>query len=342
MQTTEREKRTELQERLKEYLSEDLQHVEAYLRDTLVYLQLPLPMRDILEELLASPGKQIRPMLSLLAGHALQADPVQMERISHLGALLEIVHLASLVHDDVVDDAPLRRGKPTTQSKYGKNIAVYTGDFLLSRVLSTLLKDKMNRSGEEIAQAVEEMCLGETAQMQARFDADVAEEQYLGFIRGKTVALFTAAFRIAGIECGVSEAVLEKLTELGHCFGYVFQLRDDLKDYVSAQEEEGKAVHADIRAGYYTMPLLRALHTEQGNQIRALLQEAQAGEGANADTKLQQVFSLVRATDAFSYTKERIDAYAARGLSLLKECADGEAVSLMEEVMTWLTKSISA
>ncbi|MBQ6734322.1 MAG: polyprenyl synthetase family protein [Lachnospiraceae bacterium] len=339
---TEAEKNAGLQERLKTYLTEDLQHVEAYLRDTLVYLQLPLPMRDILEELLSVPGKQIRPMLSLLAGHALKADTVQLERISHLGALIEIVHLASLVHDDVVDDAPLRRGRPTTQGKYGKNIAVYTGDFLLSRVLSTLLKDKMNRSGEEIAQAVEEMCLGETAQMQARFDADVAEEQYLGFIRGKTVALFVAAFRIAGLECGVSDAVLEKLTELGHCFGYVFQLRDDLKDYLSAQEEEGKAVHADIRAGYYTMPLLRALHTEQGNQIRALLQEAQTGTDAEAEAKLQQVLSFVRGTDAFSYTKERIDAYAARGPSLLSECPDMEAAGLIGELMIWLTKSIAA
>ena len=135
---------------------------------------------------------------------------------------------------------------------------------------------------------------------------------------------------------------MEKLTELGHCFGYVFQLRDDLKDYLSAQEEEGKAVHADIRAGYYTMPLLRALHTEQGNQIRALLQEAQTGTDAEAEAKLRQVLSFVRGTDAFSYTKKRIDAYAARGPSLLSECPDMEAAGLIGELMTWLTKSIAA
>ncbi|MBR5969292.1 MAG: polyprenyl synthetase family protein [Lachnospiraceae bacterium] len=331
-------RQTELKERLKAYLSEDLQHVEAYMRDTLTFLQLPLPMRDILEELLANPGKQFRPMLALLAAHALGADEAQRDRICHLAALLEIVHLASLVHDDVVDDAPLRRGLPTVQGVYGKNIAVYTGDFLLSRVLSALLLAKMNRSGEEIARAVEEMCLGETAQMQARFDADTSEEQYLGFIRGKTVALFTAAFRIAGLECGVSQEVLEKLTELGSCFGYVFQLRDDLLDYLSDEEAEGKAVHADLRAGYYTMPLLRALHGSRGEALRTLLQETQ--NGADPEAALKQIPALVGETDAFSYTKERIDAYGARATALLGECTSGEATELIAAIMMWLTETV--
>ena len=172
--------------------------------------------------------------------------------------------------------------------------------------------------------------------MQARFDAGTSEEEYLGFIRGKTVALFLAAFRIAGIECGVSDHMLEQLTELGICFGYAFQLRDDLKDYVSKTEDEGKAVHADIRAGYYTMPLLHALQTKAGTEIRTLLETAQNGTDPEAEAALSRVMSLVNETDAFSYTAERIKAYGTRGLALLHACPGTEAKNLIEEVMQWL------
>ena len=311
-------------------------HVEAYMRDYLAYLQLPQPMRTILQELLSAPGKQLRPMLTLLAAEALHADTAQTDRVCRLGALLEIVHMASLVHDDVVDDAPLRRGLPTTQGVYGKNIAVYTGDFLLSRVLSALLTEQMNRSGEVIAKAVEAMCLGETAHMQARFDAGVTEEQYLGFIRGKTVALFSAAFLIAGIESGASEALLEKLEELGVCFGYVFQLRDDLLDYISEDTKEGKAVHADIKAGYYTLPLIRALAGERGEELRSLLEQVNALD--NADAAVSDILRILKEQGAFEETRERIVSYANRGLTLLAECTDGEKAGRIADILRWLAE----
>ena len=325
-----------LYERLRGVLSDDMSRVEAYMRDTLTYVRLLQPMRTIIEELLTAPGKQIRPMLTLLAARALGAGEAQKEKLIKLGALLAIVHMASLMHDDVVDDAPLRRGLPTVQETYGKNIAVYTGDFLLSRVLSALLKGGMNRSGEEIALAVEKMCIGETVQMEMRFDADTTEEQYLGMIRGKTVALFTAAFRIAGIECAVSDGIMKKLSELGICFGYVFQLRDDLLDYVSDAKSEGKAVHADLRAGYYTLPLLYTLQGKDGAALKRILEK----KGHMDEENERDVMRMIREADALGYTKERIDAYAARALTLLAECADGEDTARIKEVMTWLTKSI--
>ena len=326
-----------LQDRLRTFLADDLLRVDASMREELSCTRLTSPVKEILTELLSSPGKQLRPMLTLLAGYALGADEAQMKRIAHLAALLEIVHLASLVHDDVVDDSPLRRNMPTTQAKYGKNIAVYTGDFLLSRVLTALLRDNLNRSGEEIAKAVEAMCLGETAQMEARFNPDTTEEQYLSFIRGKTVALFQAAFRIAGIECGVDEHSLAALTELGESLGYAFQLRDDLKDYVSNTKDEGKAVHADIRAGYYTLPLLRALETDTGNEIRPLLAKCANGTEEESKEALPLVMHLVKKTDAFSYTEGRIAAYGTRALALLDTCADTLAKKRIADVVRWLT-----
>ena len=325
-----------LQERLRDFLSDDLVRVEVCMKKELSCDGLTPPVNEILGELLSSPGKQLRPMLALLAGRAMNASETQMQRITHLAALLEIVHLASLVHDDVVDDAPLRRNMPTVQAVYGKNTAVYTGDFLLSRVLTALLRDGLNRSGEEIAKAVEAMCLGETAQMQARFDPDTTKEQYLSFIRGKTVALFVAAFKIAGIECGADARALDSLTELGSCFGYAFQLRDDLKDYVSSMEAEGKAVHADIRAGYYTLPLLRALETDQKSELRTLLKHASTEQEPDAETSLLRVMELVGQTDAFSYTEEQLRAYATRALALLEACADTPAKERIGDVITWL------
>ena len=169
----------------------------------------------VLDDAASSQGKMIRPRLVLMAGSfGTDRDDVR-ERLYKLAAVVEMTHLASLIHDDVVDDAPVRRGKPSVQSKYGKNAAVYAGDFLMSRITFYLMREGLNRAGMVIAQAVEEMCAGEIGQAMCRYKEDVTIDQYLQNIHGKTVALFRACCRIGAMESGCDERVSRMLESFG-------------------------------------------------------------------------------------------------------------------------------
>ena len=182
----------------------------------------------------------IRPRLVLMAGSfGTDRDDVR-ERLYKLAAVVEMTHLASLIHDDIVDDAPFRRGKPSVQSKYGKNAAVYAGDFLMSRITFYLMREGLNRSGMIISQAVEEMCAGEIGQAMCRYKEDVTLDEYLQNIHGKTVALFRACCRIGAMESGCDERVSRMLESFGECLGYMFQMRDDLLDFVPDSSMIGK------------------------------------------------------------------------------------------------------
>ena len=212
----------------------------------------------VLDDAASSQGKMIRPRLVLMAGSfGTDRDDVR-ERLYKLAAVVEMTHLASLIHDDIVDDAPVRRGKPSVQSKYGKNAAVYAGDFLMSRITFYLMREGLNRAGMVIAQAVEEMCAGEIGQAMCRYKEDVTIDQYLQNIHGKTVALFRACCRIGAMESGCDERVSRMLESFGECLGYMFQMRDDLLDFVPDSSMIGKKAHQDFREGIYTLPVLLA------------------------------------------------------------------------------------
>ena len=194
----------------------------------------------VLDDAASSQGKMIRPRLVLMAGSfGTDRDDVR-ERLYKLAAVVEMTHLASLIHDDVVDDAPVRRGKPSVQSKYGKNAAVYAGDFLMSRITFYLMREGLNRAGMVIAQAVEEMCAGEIGQAMCRYKEDVTIDQYQQNIHGKTVALFRACCRIGAMESGCDERVSRMLESFGECLGFMFQMRDDLLDFVPDSSMIGK------------------------------------------------------------------------------------------------------
>ena len=155
-------------------LQQEMEQVEKYLSD---YLRDPGyggAVGNILRDMQMSKGKRLRPRLLLMASrYGDGQEPGRREKLCRLGALVELVHMASLIHDDIVDDAPLRRGLPTTQCKYGKDMAVYAGDLILSRIVQSLFRDGFYRVGALFGQAVESMCLGELGQMECRGRDDI-------------------------------------------------------------------------------------------------------------------------------------------------------------------------
>ena len=234
--------------------------------------------RDILSAVHATSGKGYRPSLLLLAGRMGPSYRDVVERLCRLGALVEYVHMASLVHDDIVDDSPTRRGAPTIQAKFGKDMAVFTGDLMLGQVMRVLLQENYRESGLLIAQTLRDMCVGEIAQADHLFDADTTTGQYYQNIFGKTVSLFITACKIGAMESGADSRSLEILGKLGEHLGYLFQIRDDLMDFLPEEKNDGKPVRQDFKEGVLTLPVLYALREARCEEkIRALILCAKEG-----------------------------------------------------------------
>lgn len=237
----------------------------------------------VLDDAASSQGKMIRPRLLVMASEFGSACREAGDRLYKLAAIVEMTHLASLIHDDIIDDAPLRRGKPSVQSKYGKNAAVYAGDFLMSRISYHLMREGLNHSGMVLSKTVEAMCVGEIGQAACRYKENVTMEEYLRNIHGKTVALFMACCRIGARESGCSEKVAQLLEALGECLGYMFQMRDDLLDFTTDHTQIGKNAHQDFQEGIYTLPVLLALEQPGGREALTPFMQRNAGRILSAE-----------------------------------------------------------
>jgi heptaprenyl diphosphate synthase len=314
-------------------LQQEMEQVELYLSE---YLRDPGyggAVGNILRDMEMSKGKRLRPRLLLMASRfGKEQDPAGRERLCRLGALVELVHMASLIHDDIVDDAPLRRGLPTTQSKYGKDMAVYAGDLILSRIVQSLFKDGFYRVGALFGQAVESMCLGELGQMECRGREDVTVEQYMHNIYGKTAALCRLACLAGAVESGCSEDVQGQLEQLGINFGYMFQIRDDLLDFVSDTEEEGKPTQMDFREGILTLPVLYAMQDPQAKgRISALLQSARDGSfGADQARDLR---TIVTASGGLARAAADMEMYAERALEAVETLPDHGVSAVFRDLL---------
>ena len=309
-------------------LSEELKIAEGYLQDYLSAEGNASQIRDILDDVSLSGGKRLRPQLLLLAAQFGPHYEERKERLCRLAALIEMVHGASLIHDDIVDDSPMRRGRPSIQSKYGKDRAVYAGDLLLSRIVRQLFKERFYEVGELFGAAVEEMCIGELGQMRHLFDADMTVEQYIKNIDGKTAALCRLACAAGALESGAARETAALLVLFGENFGRMFQIHDDLLDFVSDPSSEGKPVRVDFQEGILTLPVLYAVKTEKaGDRIRALLEKAHAGSFTDADS--EELAVLVRESGGIESAKRDMQKYAKQAMGALSKLPSCRAAEIL-------------
>lgn len=279
-------------------------------------------LRAILDEALAISGKMLRPALMLMC-----ADMNISDELLDTAAVIELTHTASLLHDDVVDDAPVRRGAPTVQAKYGKRAAVYAGDYLLSGSLRYLMNQGFTKSGERIAACVERMCDGEMKQLANCGNPSVTEQDYFQAIEGKTAALFETACYLGGkLGCG-DEGTAERYAAFGKEIGIMFQLRDDLLDWTGSEETAGKPVNEDFRSGVYTLP---AIHTFASPEYGAALR-AYAKSDASAD--IHEIRSLVEKSGGIGYTESELCRHGEAALTCLSFLPESENAGLLRELM---------
>lgn len=257
---------------------------------------------------LASGGKRIRPALLLLAARACGAD--RRDRAVTLASVAEMMHVATLIHDDIVDHSAMRRGRPSATVRWGSDVSVLVGDFLYSRAIQILVADGDMRILRAFADATVSMTEGEVLQLQLLRDLKITEADYLRIVTGKTAALMSAATRAGALIAEATGPTVEALAAFGLNLGIGFQLVDDALDYTAREERLGKPVGSDFREGKITYPLIHLMRAASVAD-RAVL-EGLAGQEQAGDDDLAVLRDLVERYQAVPATMRLVDEYLAR------------------------------
>ena len=246
-------------------LSSDLGRVEAALTAS-VQTDDPF-LTDVATHLIGAGGKRLRPMLALCASYAAKPTAVSEDVVTGAVAV-ELVHLGSLYHDDVIDEATTRRGVESVNARWTNIVAILAGDYLLARASSLAASLGVEVAGI-LADTIGELCKGQVLELQRLFDVNRDEAAYMGSIAGKTASLMASACRIGAIVTGLDRPAVEALTTYGHHVGMIFQIVDDVLDLTATDEELGKPSGLDLAEGIYTLPVIYALRSSP--ELRALL-----------------------------------------------------------------------
>ncbi len=228
-------------------------------------------INDMCRHILSAGGKRIRPLLVLYSG--LIFGRVTKELISAAVAA-ELIHAASLVHDDIIDESPLRRNRISINRKWGNHYAVLCGDYLFAKAFGTLARSRLLRSMDYMIEAIENMCSGEVLQEETRFDYDINLDLYYELIAKKTAVFLSCCCKSGAVTAGANEAQILALGDYGLNVGYAFQIVDDMLDFFGDTSAMGKPKFEDLRQGCITMPIIFLLeHQVYGKRVRQIIEE---------------------------------------------------------------------
>lgn len=270
-----------------------------------------------------SGGKRLRPIIALLSARAMGYDA---DKHIHLATIIEFIHTATLLHDDVVDASDMRRGNETANALWGNPASVLVGDFLYSRAFEMMVEIGNLRVLDILSHATNTIAEGEVMQLINCQDPDTSEERYLNVIHCKTAKLFEAAAQLGGIISGASETDEQCLAKYGMHLGTAFQLRDDVLDYSSTPEEIGKNIGDDLAEGKPTLPLIFAMR--QGTQQQASIIRHAIEQGGKDD--IDAVTEAIVATGAITYTNQIAQQEAALAIAAISELPDSDYTRAMK------------
>ena len=284
---------------------------------------------EVARYIITAGGKRLRPVLLLLSCGALGYSGTHRHT---LAAVVEFIHTATLLHDDVVDESTLRRGRPTANESFGNPASVLVGDFLYSRAFQMMVEVGSMKVMQVLADATNIISEGEVQQLMNMHDASLDELGYLRVIRSKTAKLFEASARLGAILASSSEAVELACAEYGQALGTAFQVIDDVLDYDGNASEMGKNLGDDLREGKATLPLILAM--QRGNELqRSTVREAI--ETGSVD-QLGEIVNIVRETGALDATRQAAAAEAQRAINAAGALPDSPYRSAMLELASQL------
>ncbi len=286
-------------------------------------------VENIGQYLVEAGGKRLRPLMVLLTANAL-GYPQASSKTEHLdlAAIIEFIHTATLLHDDVVDMSSLRRGRPTANAQWGNAPSVLVGDFLYSRAFQMMVQIGNMDVMAILANTTNLISEGEVQQLVNAKNPDVTEANYLNVIDKKTAILFAAACEVAAVLCGATEAQRKALRSYGHKVGIAFQLVDDALDYTGDAATLGKNVGDDLAEGKPTLPLIYAMRTGTPEQAALIANAIRGGDAS----QLSAILDIVQATGAMDYTLDAAREQVRHAISELQLLPDNIYTQAMQQV----------
>ncbi len=310
-------------------LAADLERVDESIRS---HLETGVSIIDgSVMHLFFAGGKKIRASLVLLSSGLWSDIP---DGAVDLAAAVEIIHAASLIHDDIIDKSFLRRGDVSVPGKYGDKVAVLAGDYMYSAAVNIAVKNKNHRILDSIAAATKEMVKGELYQIEYSNIDRITEEHYYSIIERKTGRLMATSCQIGGLKAGCSDAEGTALYEAGLNLGYAFQIVDDTFDFADTSEATGKDVGNDFRDGKITLPFIHILKSGSEKERRGITDFARDPDAADWD----EVKSLVKNSGAFEYSLDVARSFAAAARSRLSIFPAGDRLTIISDLINFIVE----
>lgn len=291
------------------FLKKDLDRIETTLKQT-IQAEHPV-LRKASTQLLQAGGKRIRPVFVLLSG---RFGDYNIQRLLTVAVSLELIHMATLVHDDVVDDAELRRGAPTVKHRYGNRVAMYTGDYILARALEKISVIKDPNIHQVLSKTLVEVCLGEIEQIKFKYNWEQQLRDYLRRIKRKTALLIATSCKLGATAGGASTKDANTLYRYGYYIGMSYQIIDDILDFTSSAKELGKPTASDLLQGNITLPILFAMQNKPFNQ---LLRKTFHHPESIEQSKFNKLLANLHETDAIEKSYEVSDLYLQKAITVL-------------------------
>ncbi len=308
-------------------IAEDMLEMDAVIERRL-QSEVPL-VGQVSKYIVAAGGKRLRPALLLLMCGALG---FKGEQRHNLAAVVEFIHTATLLHDDVVDESTLRRGRATANEAFGNPASVLVGDFLYSRAFQMMVDAGNMRVMQTLAEATNVIAEGEVMQLMNMHDATLSEDTYLRVIRSKTAKLFEASARLAALLAAASPLVEQSCADYGQALGTAFQVIDDLLDYDGDVSEMGKNLGDDLREGKATLPLIIAMQRGTEAERDLICQAIETGGGG----EIAAIVSIVQHTGALQATRDAAAAEALRALTALENLPDNAYTAALSDLASQL------
>lgn len=308
-------------------MKKDIKLIEEEIYNTIATEHIVLNQSS--NQLLAAGGKRIRPIFVLLSGHF---GDYKFPKIKKVAASLELIHMATLVHDDVIDDADKRRGKLTVKAKWDNKVAMYTGDYIFAQALVLITEFNNPEIHKTLSKAIVRMCEGEIDQIKDFNDWNQSLKQYLKRIKRKTALLIAISCKLGALASNADAKTVSKLYQYGYNVGMAFQIVDDILDLTSTSEELGKPVGSDLRQGNITLPALYALHySSDKERLKELISD-------DNNDRIEELIELVRLSAGIDYAKKLAQRYIERAKEALEELPNISQKNTLLEISDFIAE----
>lgn len=282
--------------------------------------------------LLHAGGKRIRPVFVLLAG---KFGDYAVDKLKYIAVPLELIHMATLVHDDVIDNAETRRGKKTVKSQWDNRVAMFTGDFIFARALKTASHLPDPKLHQILADAIVEICVGEIEQIRDFFNWQQSTRQYLRRIRRKTALLIAISCQLGAMVSDAEPENIRALYTYGYNVGMAFQITDDILDFTGTAKELGKPAGSDLRQGNVTLPVLHVLAHGDESQKAQILSYLQSGGQAHP---IEDMVQIINDSAGIPFAEQLAQSYLNKGIAALDRLPSSRSQESLREIAFFIGK----